>query len=352
MRKLSYKTNYLITDKLLTTIIKKHFPNSELISLSEIEFSFVNSVYQFQLSNGSDYILKFNNPRWPYKQEREVNAMELVRNRTSVPVPNIIITYSSNDEINLAYMIQEKAPGINLREMIVLGELTESELLHLISKTGSYLGEMHSIKFDFFGDILTPIGKEQNRNSYFWGKRFKNWSNCFTAFCLDILNWVCTDSFPQYRKKITEKIFEYVNKYPDFTQASFIHSDIQPLNIIINKKNISAFIDFEWAFAGNPSFEYSITRAGFYFSVFPSLTFSNIYSNYPNITKNVIDEAFLRGYQKTADHELFDVPSDLTDFIWLLYMIGSWNWSIQTSTPDQIKHFEKDIHILYRQLIL
>lgn len=351
LRKLSYKINFPITNKLLDTIIKEHFPNNEIKSLSELEFSFVNSVYQFQLSDGSHYILKFNNPRWPYKQEREINAMELVRKRTSIPIPKIIVEHTSNDKTNLTYMIQEKAPGINLRETILSGELTESEIIHLISKTGSYLGEMHSIKFDFFGDILPPKETKSNSDSNFWGKRFTNWSDCFTAFCVDILNWIDKESFPKYRKKIKRKITDYARKYPDYSQASFIHSDIQPSNIIVNNKEISALIDFEWAFAGSPSFEYSITRAGFYFSVFPSLSLSNIYSNYNNITKDTIDTAFLQGYRKTANHKLHDPPSDLTDFIWLLYMIGSWNWSIQTSTHEEIKQFKNDIHILYKKLL-
>jgi len=248
-------------------------------------------------------------------------------------------------------MIQEKASGRDFREAILSGALSESEVLDLISKTGSYLGEMHSVKFDFFGDILPIHKNKQNKNSYFWGKQFPDWQACFIAFCKDILNWVDTESFPQYRKKINEKILEYANLYPDYTKASFIHSDIQPSNIIIDNKKISAIIDFEWAFAGSPSFEYSITRAGFYFSIFPSLSISNIYSRYSNITKEVIDDAFLQGYRKITKQEIFDPPYGLTDFIWLLYLIGSWNWSVQISSKDQIKELEDDIHRLYKELV-
>jgi len=348
---LSYKINQQITNALLRNIIKTHFPDDQLEKVAEIEGSFVNPVFKFQLKNNTSYILKFNNPRWPYKQEREINAIKLVQTKTSIPVPKIIIEHSILNADDLAYMILERAPGLDFRGAIATDQLTGSEILKIIEKTGYYLGEMHSIKFDFFGDISDNHLDDTTRDSYFWGKRFSKWSDCFKAFCMDILFWVDKQSFPQYRAKLIEKINDYANNQPEPETASFIHSDIQPSNIIISDKQISALIDFEWAFAGSPCFEYSITRAGFYFSVFPSLSPSGLLTNYPDITKETIDQVFLRGYKSANIRRFLEPMPDLTDFIWLLYMIGSWDWSIQTSTLDEVKKYEQDIHDLYSKLI-
>ena len=101
-----------------------------------------------------------------------------------------------------------------------------------------------------------------------------------------------------------------------------------------------ASIDFEWSYAGSPSFDFHLTKAGFYFSAFPSLDESKIITQL-DLNQEEVHKALLAGYQTSYKKQLADLSDELLDFVWLLYMIGSWKWSVQSSTSEEIITFEK-----------
>lgn len=346
---MTYKSSKPITKKQLNKIINNHFPEQKLLEIIEITESFVNPVYSFSLDNSEQFILKINNPRWPYKQQREIEAIKKAKAETTLPIPNLIAFSSPKDSFR--YLILEKAPGIELREAVNNEKLTSNEIIEIIKHIGSFLGQLHNISFDFYGDFSSVYNLIDKNKNYLWGNRFESWPMCFKAFCLDIINWVDRESFSHYRKKIKEKINEYMELMPESENPCFVHSDIQPSNIIVNNTEISAIIDFEWSFAGSPSFDYHMTQAGFYFSIFPTLSSSRMYKTYSDINLERVKQAFLEGYRFTNNLLLKSIPPDLIDFIWLLYMIGSWKWTKQTSTKSELENFKNNIHSLYSKLI-
>lgn len=350
-----YKSEILLTKKQISSIFLSHFPSEKIVAIQELSQSFINPVYNIILDNSQEYILKISNPHWPNKQKRELFAMELAKKKTSIPIPKIYASSFDKLLIPYNYIIQEKLQGVELRASINSSAISEKELLTIIEKLGAYLGELHSIKFEFFGDFThcdtEIISKEGLKRDKFWTNQFLDWRSCFKAFCNDNLNWVDTSSFPQYRKKIISKIEHYSEKVYDVESACFVHSDIQPSNILIAENKITGIIDFEWAFAGSASFEYALVLAGLHFSSFPSLAQSTFFSSFSESTTVDIKKYFSRGYQRTSKELIYEEPEDLTDFIWLLFMIGSWNWSIKSSTTDEVQELEKSIHSLYKQLI-
>ncbi len=350
-----YKSEILLTKKQISSIFLFHFPKEKVVTIQEFSQSFINPVYNITLNNSQEYILKINNPHWPNKQKRELFAMELAKQKTSVPIPEVYVSSFDKLLIPFDYMIQEKLPGVELRETISSSIVFEKELLNIIEKLGVYLGELHSIKFDFFGDF-TQVDAEKNslkrsKGDKFWNNQFLDWRSCFKAFCYDNLNWVDTSSFPQYSKKIVSKIEDYSEKVINVESACFVHSDIQPSNILIDKDKIAGIIDFEWSFAGSASFEFALVLAGLYFSSFPSLEHSNLFSSFSERSTEVIKKCFTRGYQTTSQGLISEEPEDLTNFIWLLFMIGSWDWSIKSLTTDEVQEQEKNIHNLFKRLI-
>lgn len=350
-----YKSEILLTEKQISSIFLTHFPKEKIVTIQEFSQSFINPVYNITLNNSQECILKINNPHWPNKQKRELFAMELAKKRTSIPIPEIYFSSSEKSLIPFNYMIQEKLLGTELRTSISLQTISEKDLLIIIEKLGAYLGELHSIKFDFFGDFahsdIAITSQEGLKRDKFWNNQFLDWRSCFKAFCYDNLNWVDTSSFPQYRKKIISKIEYYSKKVSNTESACFVHSDIQPSNILIDENKITGIIDFEWSFAGSASFEFALVLAGLCFSSFPSLEQSSILSSFPGTTMDVIKKNFTRGYQMTSKELIYEDSEELTDFIWLLFMIGSWNWSIKSSTTDEVHELEKSINTLYKQLI-
>ena len=345
---MNYKYDKPLSEMIIKDIIKKHFPDQKISILNEITNSFVNSVYSFKLGSERNFILKFNNPRWPKKQQREIESMMKAKLETTIPIPEIVAISSPGD--SYMYMIQEKAPGVELRQAIRSNKLSSDEINSIIKTIGSYLGELHKIKFAFFGDFSSVYSEVDRTLNYIWGNRFDNWSDCFTAFCFDILHWVDRDSFPNYHSKLEKKILEYVQLIPDTQDACFVHSDFQPSNIIVDNGRVSAIIDFEWSFAGSASFDFHMTRAGFHFSEFPTFSESNIYTKYSDLTFDIIDKLFTEGYMSTNNQKLKSYPKDFLDFIWLLYMVGSWSWTTQSSSEVEISKFKDDIQNLYTKL--
>ncbi|MHA1125359.1 MAG: phosphotransferase family protein [Candidatus Heimdallarchaeota archaeon] len=346
-----FKSEIPISEKKVHEIILHNFPNETISSILEIKRSFINPVYDIALSNGQNYILRINNPHWPDKQKRELTALTLAREKTSIPIPKIVFFDSNQKLIPYDYMIQEKAPGMELNTAIASGQLKEDQLEKIIEQLASYLGELHSIHFDFFGDFNQkesyPIKQQVTASDRLWGSKYANWQLCFKAFCFDNLNWVDTSSFVNMRKPLITKIDEFSKRVPQPEIACFVHSDIQPTNILVHEGEISAILDFEWSYAGSSSFDYDLTLAGLYFGNFPSLDKSNVLSNYKTLTKDRIEKLFLQGYQKSYKGKIYSEPEGLRDFIWLLYMIGSWDWSVKSSTKDEITAFEKDVRELY-----
>jgi len=350
---LPYKTFIVLSEKQIRTIFLTHYPNLEIKSINEFSQSFINPVFLIKTSASQEYILKINNPHWPNKQRREIAAMDIAREKTSVPIPKVLASSFDKDIIPYDYMIQEKLPGRELREAIKSPDFTEQNFLTIIEQLGIYLGELHSIHFDFFGDFVTDClnnGKvSSSSQSSFWNNRFDSWRSCFRAFCYDNLNWVDITSFPQYRKQLREKIEFFSEKIAYTDSACFTHSDIQPSNILVQGDQITGLIDFEWSYAGSANFDYTLVLAGLYFSSFPSVEQSQLMSTLSPQSNNLQKDIFNKGYQKSCRSKITEETVDLMDFIWLLYMVGSWDWAKKSSSSEEILGLEKSVHKLFKK---
>lgn len=349
-----FKTEIEVTNKQISSIFSFHFPGEKIFSIKDKVESFVNPVFEVHLEDDKRYILKINNPHWPMKQRRELNAMEIVREKTSIPIPLVIAFNYSKTIIPYDYSIFEKVDGIDLRKLETKKQLHQNEYLSIIEELGYYVGLLHSINFDFFGDLLgskREINFQPNEKSnYFWGKKFSDWKSCFKAICFDNLNWVDSKSFEKHRLKIIPKIDELAEKISLPSEACFIHSDIQPSNILVKDGKITSILDFEWAYAGSPSFEYELILAGLYLNNFPSVDKNGILQIFPSITNEDIESKFFSGYKKSFPKNIEREKQNISDFIYLLYMIGSWEWTIKTSTPDEIENYQKSIEETFERI--
>lgn len=352
---LPFKSLMNITTEQIVTIFHHHFPSEKILSLIEIPQSFVNPVYQVILSNQKEFILKINNSSWPNKALRELIAVALAKEQTSLPIPAFVAFDFTKKIVPWKYLIQEKAAGCELREAIRLGKLGKREFLAIIQTLGSYLGELHSITFDFFGDFSISsslFSSSEASAGVFWGRQFDDWPSCFRAFCLDNLNWVDHTSFSNYRPALRKKIHEFSQTMLREEQSCFVHSDLQPTNILIENKRMTAIIDWEWSYAGSPSFDFALTRAGIYYSTFPSISKSKMYDQFPSLSREQFDQALLAGYRTTNKRPLIPQPDELAEFIWLLFLIGSWDWCVKAAPPETIMELERTVHTICQKIVV
>ena len=344
-----FKSEIIISEQQIQKIIARFFPKLQLIAITEIKESFVNPVYELLFEDDLSYILKINNPQWPNKQLREINAMRITKEKTSIPIPDVVVTDYEKNIIPYYYAIYEKTQGKELRILQRENSLNSTEYLSIVKELGYFLGQLHSINFDFFGDILTKKKAKNESDGIFWGRRFNNWRSCFKAICLDNLNWVDTTSFKEYRTIITSEIDSIAERINDPKNSSFIHSDIQPSNIIINNGKITGILDFEWTYAGSASFELELILAGLSFSNFPSLDASTINKSYPSLNNKQIESNFFSGYKETFKGDIERETINLAEFIYLLYMIGSWDWILKTSAQEEIQEHKLAIDTIFEK---
>jgi len=345
---MSYKTREPLSSQTLQKMIVKHFPKQKISSIHEVSQSFVNRVYFFRLNNGAEFFLKINNPLWSFKQKRELEAIALVKEKTTVPVPTIR-AISPPDE-PLTYMIMEKAPGRELGSALRSAQWSKTAFLDVIKDVGGYLGELQKVSFDFYGDFSAPSLSPSKVPSTLWGQQFSAFSECLNAFCFQVLNWVDTESFPKIRKRLIKIIPRYLETIEDHSPACLVHSDIQPSNIIVEGKKITAIIDFEWAFAGTSNLDFHLTKAGFCFSSFPSLASDSSFSAFFQVSEEELTHALMTGYSARSSKPIVPYPDNFGEFIWLLYIIGSWRWITESSTPQEIDQLKDGVYSLFRQL--
>ena len=112
--------------------------------------SFINPVFSITLSSEESFILKINNHQWNKKLQREIDAMELARSKTSLPIPQIFAYDFDKTIIPYDYVIMEQVVGEQFGELRYSGKLDTEALLEIYYSLGNYLGQLHSIKFDFF----------------------------------------------------------------------------------------------------------------------------------------------------------------------------------------------------------
>jgi serine/threonine protein kinase len=295
-------------------------------------------------------MVKVNNPHWKNKHLREKKVLDLVRNRTTIPLPKVIAAFSHPTDWHQNVLIYQKLPGITLRDHLEQQSLSVKEILAIMKQLGQFLQQLHQITFPFFGDFLTDsVIMESSIGSPFWGKQFHSWSDCFQALCFDNLTWVDTTSFPSLRPVLKEKTSEFTARLSSPTVGHLIHSDIQPTNILIAHKAISGILDWEWCYSGVPALEIELIKMGFGYSLFPSLQKSRLFNSFGREFHQQLLYAFFEGYALNGSSlPSYSFPSDIAQFLWLLYVIGSWKWIKEVVSSATIRKLQTRVNELFR----
>lgn len=237
-----------------------------VIDIKEIGNHHLNRhlVYCIITSTFKKYVLKIY-----YKQNRrinEINSLQLLEN-SELPIPKIINygEFNTNEE----WLLLEYIDGIPLES--TLSNLNQKSKETIFTQMGVYLGKMHSLKtFDGFGSWNNPIKGTNKYNEATLRKR------------RDIYKYI--EQLELEECELLIKAIKMVRKSEHLLninhQPRLTHHDYDARNVLVNKINISAIIDFEICTPGN--FENDLV--GLYFKYFTD--------------NKALEQAFLRGYLK------------------------------------------------------
>ena len=268
-------------------IIDASFGTINLGSIMELTDGWFNTAYSIEIPDlGQEVVMKVAPPSevkiLTYEKnimKTEVQVNKILKEKTDVPVPEILSYNFNQDIINRDYFIMEKLKGIPWNK--IKSKLSHKQNDQLKYKTGVYAAQINSITGNHFG-YFTDLAKPYN----------KSWKNTFVNMTKNVLDdgiKLCA-KIPRSYKDIMKLIKTKAEILEDVKVPQLVHWDLWEGNIFIieqekGKYSIEGIIDCERALWGDPLIEYEFMYA-------PS------------------NQAFLRGFE-TETKEKFEYTNDL-----------------------------------------
>ncbi|UCG01334.1 MAG: aminoglycoside phosphotransferase family protein [Candidatus Heimdallarchaeota archaeon] len=268
-------------------IIESSFSTTNLGSIIELTDGRFNTAYSIELPDlGQEVVMKVA-PLSEIKiltyekniMKTEVQVYKILKEKTEVPVPEILSYNFKHDIINRDYLIMEKLKGIPWDK--IESNLSHEQNDQLKYKTGIYAAQINSVIGNHFG-YFTDKKKSYN----------KSWKNTFVNMIKNVLDdgIELNAEIPRSSKHIMRLVENKAKLLDDVKVPQLVHWDLWEGNIFIIEQeqgyySIEGIIDCERALWGDPLIEYEFMHA-------PS------------------NQAFLKGFE-TETNEKFEFTDNL-----------------------------------------
>ncbi|MBN1874048.1 MAG: aminoglycoside phosphotransferase family protein [Anaerolineae bacterium] len=242
-----------LSHALIQSLVTHHFGSAMRVQTAEeLTEGYFSTAYRLDLTDGRSWVLKVSTPshvrvlRYEYDiMAAEVAAMRLLRERTSLPVPEIYCYDTSRVLLDNEFFLMACLPGKPLHR--VRGELSPDVQRQINQQIGGYLREINAIEGVAFG-----YGSENT-------PRFANWRDAFDAMLQTILQdgedmqVELPLTYPAYH----ELARQHYAVLDEITTPRLVHWDLWDGNIFfdVDTQSIMGIIDHERALWGDPLME-------------------------------------------------------------------------------------------------
>jgi aminoglycoside phosphotransferase (APT) family kinase protein len=196
------------------------------------------------------YVIRFDlGSKDPHRFESEAIAYRTLAG-SDVPVPRVVRLDLSQTLAPYDYLITTRLPGATVID--TWAALPPAQQRAVAQQAGRYLALIHAHTFPRFGKLrnLDNAGGFDHWYGYV-GDYFRRYAE--QALALHIIT-------PQVVTRI-EAVIERLRPLLDcVTRPALLHSDYQWENILQQDGVITGIIDFEWAYAGDPSADLHIQQ--------------------------------------------------------------------------------------------
>jgi aminoglycoside phosphotransferase (APT) family kinase protein len=168
---------------------------------------------------------------------------------SEVPVPEVIALDGSGRIVPYEYLITNKLPGTPVIDCWrALSEATRQDIAR---QAGRYLAVIHGHSFgDFFGKLWGSVTGEGFDG---WYAFIEDYGARYTAQAINLRAVT-----PETVSRIQAALESHRPLLDRITQSALVHSDYHFENILQQDGVITGVIDFEWAYAGDPSSDFHI----------------------------------------------------------------------------------------------
>ncbi len=211
-----------------------------------------NAVYRLRLSDGRTCVLKVAPPPevrvLTYEHDiitTEVDALRLVRDRTSVPVPAVLWWDDSSRRVPSPYFVMECCDGVLLSAE--RATLTDAQQTGIDRQLAGFLAQMNAITDRGFG--------RPDRAATRWVR----WSDAFACLVGDLLadGEAADVELPVGSGEVTDLLRRHASALDAVTEPRFVHWDLWDTNVFVDPTTLAVLgiIDFERVLWADPLME-------------------------------------------------------------------------------------------------
>ncbi|MGG4345901.1 phosphotransferase family protein [Paenibacillus lautus] len=213
------------------------------LKIELMSFGHTNQVYRVTLS-AEQIILRTN--RKPGVLEHTADNIAILSS-LGLPVPRVIRTDVSMEQVPFAYMILEHFPGRDLR--YELEGMTHEQLAQLAEQIISYQRSVSELpRGTGFGWV--PIGEQGP---------FSSWTQIIDRDIRNHINHIIDDVAPETIVQLQTMKQRYT-PYFDQVEPNCFLDDLTIKNVIVAEGKLQGIVDFDWVCYGDPLYMIALTQ--------------------------------------------------------------------------------------------
>lgn len=244
------RTKNLLGEQKIRELVKVHFGEScEVSRIEELKGGMFNAIYLIERKK-ERIVLKVGvvpgTPLLTYERDvmpTEVECFRLVREQTSVPVPEVLAYDFSKTRIKSNYFFMTAMEGVTLSS--VSKKMAKDNLDAVKAELAGYLAQLHRIKGPYYGYFTQDPARQ-----------FTTWKDAF--FCM--FDQLLADAEERNTRlpygKIRRALSENTVYLEDLTAPCLVEFDCHEGNVFVKQVDgvyrIEGILDLERAFWGDP----------------------------------------------------------------------------------------------------
>ncbi|MGZ6953578.1 MAG: phosphotransferase family protein [Acidimicrobiia bacterium] len=242
-----------VTRETAAAIVTDAFgPDAALAGFTECTEGWFNAVHRLDLSDGRSCILKVSPPPevrvLTYEHDivtTEVEALRLVRDHTTVPVPAVLWWDDSGRRLPSPLFLMERCEGTLLSELRTA--MSEADRARVDAQLAGFLAQLHTLTGPYFGRP-DPSAAHADR-----------WSTAFRGLLADLLadGTAAGVDLPVSPAEVLGTVDRHAAALDEVTTPHLVHWDLWDPNVFVDPATatVLGIIDFERVLWADPLLE-------------------------------------------------------------------------------------------------